>query len=103
MQRMRIRKRARCLMLPAVSHSPHHWTYEDRFYAIDENLERADGPFVEEGKGSVNRVALHHYVTKCVSCRQPFAKQIVTIAANSAAYKPFGRRQVSTWSAAQPE
>ena len=46
--------------------SPHHWTYEDRFYAIDENLERADGPFVEEGKGSVNRIALHHYVTKCV-------------------------------------
>ena len=45
--------------------SLHHWSYREPFYAIDENLERADGPFVPKARGTVNRIALHHYVTKC--------------------------------------
>ena len=47
--------------------SPHHWTYREPYFAVDENLERADGPIMPVGRASVEKIVLHHYVTKCAS------------------------------------
>ena len=47
---------------------PHFWSYTEPFYAIDERFERADGPIMPEGRGSVDKLALHHYVLKCAAC-----------------------------------
>jgi len=45
--------------------SPHHWTFRDPYFAVDENLERADEAIMPPGRGSIEKVVLHHYVTKC--------------------------------------
>ena len=45
--------------------SPHEFRYREPVYAIDENFERADGAIMPEGRASVDRIALHHYVLKC--------------------------------------
>ena len=36
-------------------------------FAVDRSLLRADRPIMPPNRGSVNRIALHHYVTKCGS------------------------------------
>ena len=39
--------------------------YKEPFHAIDERFQRADGAIMPEGRGSVDKIALHHYVLKC--------------------------------------
>ncbi len=44
---------------------PHHFRYKQPWFAIDEHHRRQDEPIFQEGRGSVDRIAVHHYVTKC--------------------------------------
>ena len=47
--------------------NPHAWTFKEPYYPIDEKFERADGVRMPEGRASVDKIALHHYVLKCGS------------------------------------
>ena len=44
---------------------PHHFLYEPPWFAMDEYHRRQDEPIFPEGRGSVDKIAVHHYVTKC--------------------------------------
>lgn len=47
-----------------MNRSCHDFAYKADFYAIDERFQRVDGPIIPPGRGSVNKIALHHYVLK---------------------------------------
>jgi len=53
------------LVLPANARRPHHFRYKRPWFAIDEHHRRQDEPIFQEGRGSVDKIAVHHYVTKC--------------------------------------
>ena len=55
----------RALTPLCVRRRPHHFWYKRPWFAIDEHHRRQDGPICPVGRGSVDKIAVHHYVTKC--------------------------------------
>ena len=53
------------MVMPANARRPHHFRYKLPWFAIDEHHRRQDEPIFQEGRGSVDKIAVHHYVTKC--------------------------------------
>ena len=47
----------------------HAFQFQEPYYAITERFERFDGVIMEEHTNSVNKIALFHYVLKCVPPR----------------------------------
>ena len=45
----------------------HNWNFKPGFYAITERFEPANGAVMPEGQAFVEKIALYHYVVKCVS------------------------------------
>ena len=45
----------------------HNWNFKPGFYAINERFEPANGAVMQEGQAFVDKIALYHYVVKCVS------------------------------------
>ena len=46
---------------------PHSWLFNEPYYAIDENFERFDHEILPPHRATVNKIALFHYVVKCVA------------------------------------
>jgi len=44
----------------------HNWNFKPGFYAINERFEPANGAVMQEGQAFVDKIALYHYVVKCV-------------------------------------
>ena len=50
---------------PLFRRNSHTFTYRDGAYAINDRFERTDEVVHPEGRASIDRIALYHYVVKC--------------------------------------